>query len=116
MRKRWQDWVMLILGIWLFVSPLFLGYLYAPVAMWNAYIIGGGLILFSIVALVRPSLWGEWINLILGLWLVIGFVVLPYASEIARWNQLIVGVLVMADALAAIFMQPEQQTTRPTLT
>ena len=114
--KRWQDWVMLALGIWLFVSPLFLGYLDVPAARWNAYVVGTGLIVFSIVALARPALWGEWINLVLGMWLIIAPFVLPHASGTARWNHLIVGILVVADALAAVFMRPEQRADRPTLT
>lgn len=107
--KRWQDWLMLALGIWLFVSPLYLGYVDIPQAAWNAYVVGVGLIVFSIVAIARPALWGEWINLVLGVWLIIAPFVMPHESEAARWNHLIVGILVVADALLAVWMQPAQQ-------
>lgn len=110
--KRWQDWLMLVLGVWLFLSPLFLGYTDVARAAWNAYVVGSGLIAFSLVAILRPALWGEWINLVLGAWLILAPFLLPHESGVARWNHLIVGILVVADALAAIWMQPAQQPSR----
>lgn len=109
MRKQWQEWVMIALGVWLFISPLALGYAGAPAL--NAYFVGAGLVLFSVVALVKPQLWGEWVNLVLGGWLVVAAFVLTPEGGAAQWNQLVVGVLVVADALSAVFTQPEQ--TRP---
>ena len=112
MRKQWQEWVMIALGVWLFFSPFLLGY--GGASALNAYYVGPGLVLFSIVALVKPQLWGEWVNLVLGGWLVVSAFVLA-AGGAAQWNHLIVGVLVIADALFAVFAQPEQTKPLPPL-
>lgn len=106
--KRWQDWVMLVLGVWLLFSPFILGYAGAQAA-WTAYVVGIGLIAFSLVAILRPALWGEWINLVLGVWLILAPFLMLHPSGAARWNHLIVGILVVADALLAVWMQPAQQ-------
>jgi hypothetical protein len=37
---RWQDWVTLILGLWLVVAPFVLGFTLGGVAMWSSVIIG----------------------------------------------------------------------------
>ena len=71
MDKRWQDWVQLALGAWLFVSPWVLGYTKIAGAAANAYLIGAALVVFAIIALYAPKVWEEWISLVLGLWLII---------------------------------------------
>ena len=41
-QNRWQDWVTLILGLWLFFSPFFMtGGALGDAAAWNAYLLGG---------------------------------------------------------------------------
>lgn len=47
--QPWEEWVNLIAGAWLFVSPWVLGYAAADtVAMWNAMIIGALVFVLSI--------------------------------------------------------------------
>lgn len=70
---------------------------------------GAGLIVFAIVAIVNPALWGEWVNLVLGVWLIIAPFLVTHGSGAARRNHLIVGILLVADAIAAVWMQPAQQ-------
>lgn len=38
--KRWQDWLNLALGIWLFFSPWMLGFSFDESALWNTLIVG----------------------------------------------------------------------------
>lgn len=79
---RWQDWGNLIIGAWLFISPWFLPY---PTemqnAVWNAYILGGAIVLFSAIATYLPRAWEEGINVILGLWMIASPWVLNFASD-----------------------------------
>lgn len=100
--RRWQDWVILILGVWLFFSPFLIGYTGTTAAS-NAYVIGVVVVLFAILALIDSRVWEEWINLVLGVWLVIAPFVLGYSTmDGATWNHIIVGLLIAADAIWAI--------------
>ncbi len=55
MNQRWQDWVGLVLGAWLFLSPWLLTYAAAPAAAWSAWAIGIGTIVFLAIALAQPK-------------------------------------------------------------
>jgi hypothetical protein len=102
--QRWQDRVNLILGVWLFFSPFLLAYdasFRAP-SSWNAYLVGIGVVVFATEALGRFRLWREWINFGLGAWLLVAPWVLAFDEPAAVWNQLIIGVLVAANALWAM--------------
>ncbi|MFL6623249.1 MAG: SPW repeat protein [Sulfurifustis sp.] len=100
--QRWQDWVMLVLGIWLFLSPFWLtGYASTQsVAAWNSYVFGVLVAGFAWAALANQRRWEEWVELVLGIWLIISpFVLGFYRAEYgAAWNQIVLGVLIAADA------------------
>jgi hypothetical protein len=111
--KRWQDWVVLILGIYLFFSPFFLSYT-QTIAASNAYVIGIAVVVFAILALIDSRLWEEWVNLILGIWLIISPFVLGYSNmSTVTWNHVILGLLIGADALWVI-ARPGMPAPRPT--
>ena len=38
--RPWEEWINLIAGAWVFVSPWVLGYYGRPEALWNALIVG----------------------------------------------------------------------------
>ena len=116
--NRPQDWALVVLAIWLFISPWVLHFGSAAVigatggtasgvghAAWNAWILGIILFLVAISAVSRLQVNQEWIALVLGAWIFIapwalGFVLLPKAS----WDHWIVGVLVFLIALANLSM------------
>lgn len=109
--RRWQDWLNLALGIWLFFSPFFMGYATGAdgVAAWNSYLLGIGVVIFAAAAIARPAQWEEWINLALGVWLVISPWVLGFsADETALWNHLIVGLIIGIDAAWAMAKTPRE--------
>ncbi len=103
--RRWQDIVMLVLGAWLIVSPFVLQYPdYTGYTAMNSYILGIGVIVFAAIALYMPQMWEEWVNLILGAWLIISPLVLGFRDDtVATANHFIVGLLVAADALFAMY-------------
>lgn len=102
MRQRWEDWVNLVLGAWLFLSPWVLSYTTAQGAAWNAYIFGIAIIVFTVWALSIPKPWEEWVNTVLGLWLIISPWVLGFTAQMAAmWNSIIVGLVVLALSLEA---------------
>ena len=95
-QKRWQDWVSLVLGIWLFVSPWLLGfYSSLPRDSWNFFIVGLAFIVFAGFALNMRTLWEEWVNLALGVWMIISPWLLGYsANAVARDDAVVVGLIV----------------------
>ena len=95
-RPRWQDWINLLLGIWLFFSPWLLGFrAELPGESWNFFVIGAAFFVFAAAALNQRALWEEWVNLVLGIWMIISPWVLRYAGNVtARDDAVIVGIVV----------------------
>ena len=98
-KQRWQDWINLLLGLWLCVAPFFgLGML-NDTAAGNSYIFGAIIALLAAAALWRPQSWEEWTNLLIGLWLIAAPFVLGFTTQTAAmWNQIIVGLVVGGDS------------------
>ena len=112
MQTRWQDWAQLVLGVWLFFSPWILGYanLGAPSA--NAYVIGAVIVILAAGELFTLQRWEEWINLLLGIWLIIapwvvGFSPVSSATE----NSVVLGIIMIVLPLWAMG-QTSQQAPR----
>jgi hypothetical protein len=87
----------LIAGIWLIVAPFILGYVDSA-AITNDVIVGillGGLSLVRLFSNFRPS-WLSWANIVLGFWLIIAPFVLGYTLAASQWNDIIVGIVVVA--------------------
>ncbi|BES71483.1 SPW repeat protein [Marinobacter nanhaiticus D15-8W] len=100
--RRWEDWLNLTIGIWLFISPWALGYSSNVAAAWNAFITGAAFVLFSLVALARPARWQELINSGIAIWAllspwVLGFGLVPSATA----NIVSVGSVVLFVAFEA---------------
>ena len=97
--KQWEDWTSWALGIWLLLSPWALFFDQERIALENALAVGALIIVAEIVELSIFRGWEEWINVVLGAWLAVSPWVLGLQSAAARWNFLIVGVLVVALAI-----------------
>jgi len=102
--RRWQDGVMIVLGVWLFFSPFILQYTSFGPAAFNSYILGVAVTVVAIVALAAPHLWEEWVNFVLAIWIVIAPWVLGFdtTSTVATVNHVVLGILIGIDALWAI--------------
>lgn len=109
---RWENWVNLILGIWLIFSPSILPYdahaRGAALMQWNQLVVGLAVTVFSALALFKVKPWEEWLNFVLGAWLFFSPWVFSFPnSSILMWNNLIVGLLIAV--LAGIAVQIIQQ-------
>jgi len=102
--KHWPDWLDLALGVWLCASPWVLQFADGDMlATQNAFLVGVLLIVTETVVLSAFRPWEEWINVVLGAWLVISPWVLnvsPVATVAA--NFVIVGLLVLGLAFYEI--------------
>jgi len=93
---RWQDWVSLVLGVLLFISPWVFGTATNTPGSWNAWIVGvlGVILALWALAMVGTSVIAEWISLVLGVWLFISPWVLGFATiTSAAWTAWIIGIL-----------------------
>lgn len=113
--NRWQEWVSLAAGAWLFASPWILGFTAAPVASWTAYILGIVVVAASLWAMtVREARNVELIGGILGALVFVAPWVLGYTAErAARIDAWIVGaVVVVASLWAAMNERPAEGMER----
>lgn len=78
--RHWQDWADLMLGLAVLLSPWLLGFTDAQVPMWNAICVGTAIMLLSAFAIARLEPWEEWLNIALGLWLIVSSWLLDYGS------------------------------------
>ncbi len=98
--RRWQDWITLLLGIWLFVSPWAIGFHESiPDNSWNFYVVGAGFVVFAALGLASGWFWGEWINLALGIWLILAPWILFFNEHHAA-SAVSIGVGVIATVLS----------------
>src|ERR1700756_666904 len=88
------DVINLILGAFLFISPWLFSF--APGAeSWNAWIAGAFIAVLSIAALSAFAEWEEWLNLIVGLWVIISPWALKFSGSVdAMRTAVIVGAIV----------------------
>jgi hypothetical protein len=97
-RMAWDSGAVLILGLWLVVAPLFLGYGFVGAAVWNGLFVGTLVIILAGVKAFgqfrNPA--AGWLNVLLGAWLVLAPFVLDYsAANRLLWNAVIVGLLII---------------------
>lgn len=107
---RWQDWVNLILGVWLFVAPWIWGTGTAGMSAlkmhseWDSWIVGVIIVVMALWALATPTtMFPEWVNAIAGIWLfiapwVMGFAAASHQSAVNQWT---VGIIVFVLAVWA---------------
>jgi hypothetical protein len=111
--KQWEDWCSWLLGIWLCISPWTLRFDLEPTATRTAVITGILIVLAEVMTLSVYRAWEEWINVILGAWLVICPWILGIGSSVAKVNLIVVGLLVIALAFYEIW-EARRQTSNQT--
>ncbi|TIM34658.1 MAG: hypothetical protein E5Y61_10990 [Mesorhizobium sp.] len=93
-----------IAGIALVTSPWYLGYAAETYAAWNAWIAGAAIALMAVGALVAFHAYGEWANLVVGLWTLVSPWALGFSGlAAAMWVHVIVGIVVAALAAGSLW-------------
>jgi hypothetical protein len=95
----WENWVNLVLGAWLFITPWALasGMIFANAELfsWNCWIVGALVFASAILALLDLRPWEEVANIIFGVWMFLSPWLLGYSVQTAlAWNSVIVGALI----------------------
>jgi len=102
----------LVLGAILFFSPWIFAF-DAGLPSQNAFISGIVIAALSIAALAAFAVWEEWLNLIVGLWVIISPWVLGFQGGTAMTVHVVIGIIVAALAAIELWMMyqnPPRQT------
>lgn len=95
---RWSQIPLLVLGLWLIVSPFSLGY--RSVAMiWSDVISGILVTVLAVIAFRTKRVWAAWANTFVGLWLAFAPVVFRTPDAAAYANDTLIGMLVVTFAV-----------------
>jgi hypothetical protein len=98
--KHWQDPVNALVGAWLLLSPWVLGFQGVMAATTITMAIGALLVASSVGAMQLAQAWEEWLDVLLGIALMVAPVLLGFdAVAPALQNALVAGGLVTALAL-----------------
>ena len=112
--KRWQDQVILLLGLWLLVSPWAFSYPEGSPQMINAFASGLVIAVLAAFDLYKTYFWAVVVNLLVGVWVAVSPWVLRLADQrVVMWNELIVGIAVVVLALWELRTDPEQHKHWP---
>lgn len=104
-KARWMSGINVLAGAWLFVAPFVLGYVALRAALWNDMLVGATIFLLALVRAITPghSPALSWVNVLLGLWLIVAPFALLYGSmgttsgpAAATGNDIVVGIIVLA--------------------
>ena len=95
---NWQDWLDMVAGLWLAVSPWILDFSDSgPAATQNALIVGIAIAVLSALTFLAYHIIEEWIDVVLGLWLIVSPWVLSASNDaVVVANFVIVGGIVLA--------------------
>jgi hypothetical protein len=101
--KHWENWCSWLLGFWLCIAPWVLQFDIDPMATRTAVITGILIVFIERMALFFYRAWENWINVILGAWLVICPWILSISDPAAKINFIVVGLLVLLLAFYEIW-------------
>lgn len=107
----------ILAGLWLVLAPWALAYGTVEPALWNSVIIGLAVAVLAIVRVGMPLQYEgiSWINFVLGIWLILAPFILGFgAIELAMWNSVVVGVIVLAlAAWSAVATRNAEGSAKP---
>jgi hypothetical protein len=102
--KNVQDWINLICGVLLFVSPWALGFSGDLMAARTAWVGGAIIFVMSLAALVQFVEWEEWVALIVGALVIIAPWVFGFAAiHVAMWSCVVLGAIVVLSSISEIW-------------
>jgi uncharacterized membrane protein HdeD (DUF308 family) len=102
--KSVQDWINLICGVLLFISPWALGFSGDMLAARTAWVGGIVIAVMGIAALVQFAEWEDWIALVAGVLVIIAPWILGFAAiHYALWTCVILGIVVALASISEIW-------------
>jgi SPW repeat len=104
--------IVLLAGIWFFVSPWVYGAYMHPNA-WNSWIVGAAMFILGCIRVARPaySVALGWCNMVLGIWAFCSPWIYSYTGNAGRFiNSLCVGVVVFVLSIVSARLASRSST------
>jgi len=99
-----QDWVNLVCAVLLFISPWILAFSGDVTATRAAWITGVVVAIFAVAALVQFAEWEEWINALLGVWMIVAPWVVGFSTiGVAVAAFVVLGIVVLAASASELW-------------
>lgn len=95
---RWSQIPLLVLGLWLIVSPFSLGYRSVPL-IWSDIISGILVTALAVIAFRTKRVWAAWANAFVGLWLAFAPIAFWAPDAAAYANDTLMGMFVITFAV-----------------
>ena len=106
--RRWQDQVILLLGIWLVVSPWVFGYPGGSPAALNAFIAGAVMAILAAFDLYKTYVWAVLLNIVIGAWVAVSPWLVGIAADRGMtWSMAVVGIATIVLGLWELRTDPE---------
>lgn len=105
LHKPSTNWVNVILGIWVVISPFVLGFSNRTAMMWNDIATGAAIVLVALFRSASRST--TLLNVLLGVWLVVSPFVLGASRAVAVRNNIVLGAIIAIVALSRTYRAPE---------
>lgn len=99
------NWVNILLGLWVLISPFVLAFSNLREIMWNNVATGGAVLLLAF-SLAGDNLPVLVLNVLLGGWLMVSPFVLGFSMSVPFWNNIILGALIAIAALVVATAKP----------
>jgi hypothetical protein len=111
--RHWQDWADLMVGLLILLSPWLMGFVEARAPTINAIVVGGLIIALSALAIRRLEAWEEWLQIALGVWLILSPWLLDYgAAHGARSSHVALGLLITLLAASELWEEGQSESER----
>jgi hypothetical protein len=110
--KEWQDWVSLLLGIWLCVSPWALHFTNDSTATNTVLFVGFLMIAAEVFSLSVFGILEEFIDVVLGAWLLVSVWLFNIPTPTARIDLIVSGLVVLLFSFYEIWNSRLTPTTR----
>jgi uncharacterized membrane protein HdeD (DUF308 family) len=102
--KNVQDWINLICGVLLFISPWVLRFSGDVMAARTAWVGGVIIFLMGVAALAQFAEWEEWVALVVGVLVVISPWILGFAAiHAAMWTCVVLGIIVVLSSISELW-------------
>lgn len=109
------DGLNIIAGLWLIAAPYLLGFSGTTLSA-NSIVIGIAVAAIALIRVVYPMTTSglDWLNVVLGAWLLFSPFFMGAASAGAQWNSIIIGIIVGGLALWSAITPTMRHGGRPT--
>lgn len=106
----WASWINVLIGIWIAASPWVLGHAGTSALVTDGTLVVGALIAIAgLYGALTWYTWPNWMNVVLGGWLIISPYISAFSTEsaLARGSSVASGIAVIIFALIAGLSKPQ---------